>query len=313
MEIAIGIDIGGTNTVFGLVARDGQCLYRSKFKTQQHPNLNEYLATLNDKVKEAVSSLNESVDIIGVGVGAPNGNFYEGTIDNAPNLPWKGVIRFSNHLESYLNLPVKLTNDANAAALGEMTFGGAKGMKNFIEITLGTGLGSGIVSDGKLLYGHDGLAGEIGHTIVDPEGRQCSCGRLGCLETYVSATGIKRTVLQMLAESKAASPLRDYGHNNLTAKLITKAAQGGDQIALDAFELAGKYLGLKLADAVAHTSPEAFFLFGGLAKAGKYILDPTKKYFDHFLLPVYHNKIKILPSELQNESAGILGASALVW
>ena len=241
MEIALGIDIGGTNTVYGLVDRNGKCLYKSKFKTGSYPELNSYIQALNENVKKAVSTLHDSVKLAGAGVGVPNGNFYKGTVEYAPNLPWNGVLEFSGNLQEALKMPVTLTNDANAAAIGEMMFGGAQGMSDFIEITLGTGLGSGIVCNGKLLYGHDGFAGELGHTIVDPEGRQCNCGRKGCLETYVSATGIKRTVLQMLADSRAESDLRDVSHHDFSAKLITEAARKGDQIAIEAFEFSGKH------------------------------------------------------------------------
>jgi glucokinase len=260
-----------------------------------------------------INILDRTIAVKGIGIGAPNGNYYTGSIEFAPNLAWKGVIPLAEMLDKRMKLPVVLTNDANAAAIGEMLYGAAKGMTNFIVITLGTGLGSGIVVNGELLYGHDGFAGELGHTIVDPEGRTCGCGRKGCLETYASATGIVRTVIEMLDKVDKPSILRKANTNKLQSKDVFLAAQQGDQLALDAFEYTGKILGLKLADAIAFSSPEAIILFGGLAKAGDYIFTPTKKYMEHFLLAIYKNKVKLLPSLLKKENSAVLGAAALVW
>ncbi|HSP88182.1 MAG TPA: ROK family protein, partial [Ignavibacteriaceae bacterium] len=233
-------------------------------------------------------------------------------IENPPNLKW-GVVNVVEIVNQYFDLPVAITNDANASAIGEMLFGAAKGMKNFIVITLGTGLGSGIVVDGKLVYGADGFAGEIGHTVFDPNGRLCGCGRKGCLETYSSSTGIRRTVMELLSNSNLDSVLRDISFDDLDSKMIYSAALAGDKIALEAFDYTAKVLGLKLADAVAHTSPEAIILFGGLALAGDLILIPTKKYMEENLFHVFKNKVKILPSGLQNCNAAVLGAGALIW
>ena len=247
-------------------------------------------------------------------VGAPNGNYYTGTIEFAPNLVWKGVLNIVEKIKRYFpTVPVIITNDANAAAVGEMVYGGAKGMKDFLVVTLGTGLGSGFVANGKLIYGHDGFAGELGHVVVNKTGRICGCGRKGCLETYASATGIKRTVFKLLADHIEDSEFRRITYDDLTAEMITKAALNGDPIAIEAYEYTGKLLGEALADAVALTSPEAIFLFGGLAKAGKYIFEPTKKYMEQNLLAIFRNKVKLLPSGIDGKNAAVLGASALVW
>ncbi|HEX9739230.1 MAG TPA: ROK family protein, partial [Ignavibacteriaceae bacterium] len=248
----------------------------------------------------------------GIGIGAPNGNYYKGTVENPPNLKW-GIVNIIELVNRFFDVPVAVTNDANASALGEMLFGAAKGMKNFIVITLGTGLGSGIVVDGQLVYGADGFAGEIGHTIYDPNGRMCGCGRKGCLETYASSTGIKRTVMELLASSNEDSVLRSISYNDLDSKMIYSSALAGDKIALQAFDYTGKVLGIKLADAVAHTSPEAIILFGGLALAGDLIIKPTSKYMEEYLFHVFKNKVKIIPSTLVDSNSAVLGASALIW
>lgn len=251
---------------------------------------------------------------MGVGIGAPNGNYYRGTIENAPNLPWKGPISVVEKMKRFFpTLPVILTNDANAAAVGEMIYGGAKGMKDFLVVTLGTGLGSGFVANGQLIYGYTGFAGELGHVTVSHTGRVCGCGRKGCLETYVSATGIKRTIFKLMADSMEESEFRHITFNDLTAEMITKAALNGDPLAIEAYEYTGMLLGHALADAVTITSPEAIFLFGGLAKAGKYIFEPTKKYMEMHMMPVFRNKVKLLPSGIDGKNAAVLGASALVW
>lgn len=312
-EVAVGIDIGGTNTAFGIVDHNGNCLKKNSIATNVHKTPETFLDELYKKVDDTIKSLDD-IELKGIGIGAPNGNYYNGTIEHAPNLHWNGIIEMVNMSQKYYDLPIILTNDANAAAMGEMIYGGAKNMQNFIEITLGTGLGSGIVINGELVYGHDGFAGEIGHTLVQPlEGRQCGCGRRGCLETYVSATGIKRTVYELLANLTEESELRGICFNDLNSKMIADAANRGDKIALEAFEFTGKILGIKLADSTAFSSPEAIFLFGGLANAGDLIFKPTKKYMEHYMLNIFKNKVKLLPSGLEGGNAAILGASALVW
>lgn len=310
-NVVLGIDIGGTFTKFGLVDLDGVIYNEGSMPTDNHANVSDFISELKLNV---YSSFDENkFTIKGIGIGAPNGNYYTGRIESAPNLRWKGVINLVGLFEEEFHLPVKVTNDANAAALGEMLYGDARDMKNFIMVTLGTGLGGGIVVNGKLVYGHDGFAGELGHTIVDPDGRKCACGRKGCLETYVSAPGIKRTVFKFLARETATSELKKYSFEELDSKIISDAANRGDAIALKAFDYTGKILGLKLADAVAHTSPEAIFLFGGLAKAGKLIFEPTKKYLDKYLLGIYSGKIKLLASKLQDKNIAVLGSAALMW
>lgn len=314
-EAAVGIDIGGTNTEIGVVDREGKILIQASIPTQENnETVEHYVDTLTKKIEHTVAQLNSSVEIQGIGFGAPNGNYYNGTIEHAPNLRWKGIIKIVDMFSRNFDYKtIILTNDANAAAIGEMIYGAAKGMTNFILITLGTGLGSGIVVNGEIVYGHDGFAGEIGHTIAIPAGRECGCGRQGCLETYASATGIKRTVFELLAHSTAPSKLREVCFKDLTAKMISEAARNGDVIALDAFNKTGRILGESLADSVAHTSPEAIFLFGGLAQAGNLIFDPTRKYYENKVLNIYKNKVKISPSGLRAADAAILGSSALVW
>lgn len=313
-QVAIGIDIGGTNTVIGVVDKMGTVLAQISIPTETHPDYTIFLDALTAAVEKLLASLAGKVEVLGVGLGAPNGNYYNGTIEFAPNLDFKGVVPVVDYLKKKFDFPhIILTNDANAAAMGEMIYGGAKGMKDFIMITLGTGVGSGIVVNGEMVYGHDGFAGEIGHTIFDPNGRDCGCGRKGCLETYTSAPGIKRTVFELLSTMIEPSELRDIGFNELSAKRIDQAARGGDAIALEAFEYTGEVLGLKLADAIAHTSPEAIFLFGGLANAGELIFEPTKRYMEESILNIYKDKVKILPSKLPASDAAVLGSSALVW
>ncbi|HJX72046.1 MAG TPA: ROK family protein [Bacteroidales bacterium] len=313
-EVVIGIDIGGTFTKYGIVEPNGNCIEEDFISTDVYKEFEAYLENLHSVIENTILSIDDDIRVMGVGIGAPNGNYYRGTIEHPPNLNWKGIIPVVDRLKSfYKDIPIVLTNDANAAAIGEMNYGGAKGMKDFIVITLGTGLGSGIVVNGNVVYGHDGFAGELGHVSVKLRGRECGCGKRGCLETYVSATGMKRTAFQLLAERNIDSELRNISYTDLTSKMIHEAARKGDQIALETFEYTGKILGLKLADAVGHTSPEAIFLLGGLAKAKELIINPTKKYMEENLLPIYRNKVKILPSSLQDLNAGILGASALAW
>ncbi len=313
-QVAIGVDIGGTNTVLGLVDQSGEVIERHSIPTKTQADYKIYMNQLADAINELINKANIQTEVMGIGVGAPNGNYYNGTIEFAPNLNFKGVVPVVDFLRDKFDYKViVLTNDANAAAIGEMIYGGAKGMKDFIMITLGTGVGSGIVVNGEMVYGHDGFAGEIGHTIVDPNGRDCGCGRKGCLETYTSARGIKRTVFELLATMNEPSILRGVSFNDLQAKMIDEAARNGDLIAKEAFDYTGEILGLNLANAVAHTSPEAIFLFGGLAQAGELIFDPVKHYLEEHLLNIYKNKVKVLPSELPPGDAAVLGASALVW
>lgn len=313
IEVTIGIDIGGTNTVLGFVSRDGKCLAEDSMPTLSQEPAKKYFVRLHEKIEEAKRSLSDNIVVKGMGIGAPNANYYRGTVETPPNLKWEGVTHVVDTLHQYYDFPIAITNDANAAAIGELVFGSGKGLKHFVVITLGTGLGSGIIVDGKLLYGADGFAGEIGHTIVDPAGRMCGCGRKGCLETYVSANGIRRTVAEMICNSTAPSELRKVSFEDCTSKLIYEAALRGDKIALEAFAFTGEILGLKLADTVAHLNPEAIILFGGLASAGELIFRPTASSLEHHLLGIFKNKVKILPSGLPEGDSAVIGASALIW
>jgi len=307
-EVAIGIDIGGTNTVLGMVSRNGKILEKTSMPT----NADKPAAELFERIYNEIKILNlEKYKLKGIGVGAPNANYYSGCIETPPNLSWENV-NVIDLLSKYFDIPIALTNDANAAALGEMLFGVAKGMKNFIEITLGTGLGSGIVVNGKLVYGHDGFAGELGHVIVKENGRKCGCGRKGCLETYASATGIVTTVFELLKNSND-SVLKNYSSEKLNSKIIFEAAKNNDKIALEAFDFTAKILGKAIANAVAITSPEAIILFGGLAKAGNLLFPFVKKYMEENILNIFKNKVKILPSGLEESDAAILGSAALIW
>jgi len=312
-KLAVGIDIGGTTVSYGVVSENGDIKLRESFPTKNYQDISEFIVYLSERINHATAGLDSKHALTGVGIGAPNGNYYKGTIEHAPNLSWKGIVPITNLLSQKINLPVFLTNDANAAAVGEMRYGGAKNMKNFITITLGTGLGSGFVANGQLILGHDGFAGEFGHTTVFHDGRECGCGKRGCLETYVSATGLKRTVVKLLSKAKIDSILRDYSYNEITSEQIYKAAMNGDQLAMDAFEFTGRILGMKLADAITILSPQAIFLAGGMANAGKLIFEPTKRYMEEFNFPIYKNKVKLLSSSLPENDAAILGAAALVW
>jgi len=312
-EITVGIDIGGTNTKFGVVDREGNVLIQDSVPTQQFDEFNDYLNRVSEELHKALNTLGGNYKLLGIGVGAANGNYYKGTIEHATNLKWKGIIPLAELLTNEFDVPSLVTNDANAAAVGEMVYGSAKGLKDFIVITLGTGLGSGIVSNGHLVNGKHGIAGEIGHTTVNYAGRYCNCGKRGCLETYVSATGIKRTVYKLLADHLEPSELRGISFDNLSTKMITEAAMRGDVVAREAFEYTGRILGIKLAETVVHTDPEAIFLFGGLSLAGDLIFKPTIKHMEANLMPVFRGKVKVLPSGLQNQAAPILGASSLVW
>ncbi len=311
-EFVIGIDIGGTNTKVGIVDREAKIHLHLDLPTEAEKQAAYLFERIFKRLDQEKQRLGEDFKIIGVGIGAPNGNYYTGSIENPPNLGW-GSVNLVELVKEHLDVPVAVTNDANAAALGEMLFGVARGMKNFIEVTLGTGLGSGIVVNGHLVYGHDGFAGEMGHVIVERNGRLCGCGRRGCLETYVSAPGLRRTVFEKLAENNKPSVLRDIPFNDLTSKMVYDAAMDGDRVAIESFEFTGKILGQTLADAVAYFSPEAIVLFGGLAAAGDFIFIPTKKHFENSLLPIFRNKVKIIPSGLPEGDAAILGAAALIW
>lgn len=308
-QLVAGIDIGGTNTTFGLVDAFGKIVFKETVSTEHFPIPEELVAVVCDHIKKAFQPFESQYELKGVGIGAPNGNFFKGTIEFAPNLKWKGVVPLAKLFSERLNCKTLLTNDANAAAIGEMIFGGAKGMKDFIFITLGTGLGSGIVANGEMIYGHDSFAGEVGHVIMFPDGRQCGCGRKGCLETYCSATGIKRTYSDLLI---GRHEMVNVGAS-ADAKYIYNKAATGDKIALEAFNYTGDILGLALANSVAYTSPEAIFLFGGLALSGDFIFKPTIESFERNLLPIYKNKIKVLPSKLPENDAALLGAASLIW
>jgi glucokinase len=313
-QLAIGIDIGGTGTKFGIVDRDGNVLFTGEISTKKHADVNSFIDELYTAVSEIIEKSGGIGQMKGIGVGAPNGNYYTGTVEYAPNLPWKGIIPLAKLIENKFNLPVTLTNDANAAAIGEMMYGAAKGMKEFIMITLGTGVGSGIVANGKLIYGHDGFAGELGHTIVIPDGRMHpGTGKKGSLESYASATGVRYTTLELLEKTDTPSTLRNIPKEQIDSKKVYEAAIAGDELAKQVYEFTGKILGLALANAVMFSSPEAIVLFGGLTKAGDLILKPTREHMEANLIQVFQNKVKLLISHLRESDAAILGASALVW
>ena len=308
------IDIGGTNTIIGIVDRDGKILAKDSVRTADYPDPGDLVKEVAVKIRrmseENLSAL--ELQLMGIGIGCPNGNYFSGTIEFAPNLKWKGIIPLAGYFSEALNVKAVLTNDANAAAYGEMYFGGAKWMKDFIFITLGTGLGSGIVANGKMIYGHDGFAGELGHVIVMQHGRQCGCGRRGCLEQYCSATGIVKTYFEIIRSSDPDAFDR-IDSNSVDAKYIYEKAMAGDENAFYAFNYTGEMLGLALANSVAYTSPQAIFLFGGLAQAGELLFNPTILSFEKNLLNIYRDKIKILPSSLPENDAPLLGAASLIW
>lgn len=310
----VGIDMGGTNTVFGIVDARGHVIARSSIRTQQYADIKDYIDALHEemmKIIEAVGGINL---IRGIGVGAPNANYYSGNIEHAANLPWKGIVPFTQMLTEKFGVPASITNDANAAAMGEMTYGAARGMKNFIMITLGTGVGSGIVIDGKIVYGHDGFAGELGHTtVVRQNGRLCGCGKHGCLEAYASANGVARTAREILETTDRDSLLRKLDIDTITSKDVYDAAVEGDAVAKDIFEFTGRMLGEKFADFIAFSSPEAIVMFGGLTKAGSFIMDPVRKYMDLNVMPQWSGKVKLMFSDLKESDAAVLGASALAW
>lgn len=312
--LAIGIDIGGTGTKFGIVDRNGNVLFSGEMSTKKHKEIEPFIEELYECLQPLIEKVGGIGSMRGIGMGAPNGNYYSGTIEYAPNLPWNGIIPLVKLVSDKFKLPVTLTNDANAAAIGEMMYGVAKGMNDFIMITLGTGVGSGIVANGQLIYGHDGFAGELGHTIVIPDGRMHEgTGKRGSLESYASATGMRLTTLEVLENSNEDSLLRQVDKDKLDSKAVYEAAIKGDKLALEIFEFTGKILGLALANAVMFSSPEAIILFGGLTKSGDLILKPTRKHMEENLIQVFQNKVKILVSHLKESDAAILGASALVW
>ena len=312
-DLVLGIDIGGTKTAFGFVDINGKLISITTMPTQSHQPAKTFVSRLHQRIEKVRVDLPSSHRLCGIGVGAPNAHHYRGTIEKAVNLNWGETIDFVGLIRKHYDLPVSITNDASAAALGEMLFGNARGMKHFIVITLGTGLGSGIVADGHLIHGASGFAGELGHIVVDPAGRQCGCGKRGCLETYVSATGLIRTTAELLAKLLDPSPLRAMSYQKITAKHIFDLAAKGDLIALAAFDQTARILGMKLADAVAHTSPEAIFLTGGLAAAGDILLKPTSRYMNNFLFGAYQGTVKLMPSGIEAGKSAILGAAALIW
>ena len=311
----MGVDIGGTNTVFGIVDARGQVVASGSIKTQKHTDFDSYVSELHDEMERLIKANDAEDQIQGIGIGAPNANYYTGEIQNPPNLPWGDVIPLAEKVsKAFGGIPVAITNDANAAALGEMTYGVARGLKDFIMITLGTGVGSGIVINGQLVYGHDGFAGELGHLVVKKNnGRVCGCGRTGCLEAYCSATGVARTAREFLELRSEPSALRDISIEDITSKDVYDAAIKGDKLAKEIFEYTAKILGDALADMVAFSSPQAIILFGGLAKSGDLLLKPLKEEFEKALFPIFKGKCKILLSELKEADAAVLGASALGW
>lgn len=311
----IGLDLGGTNSVFGIVDRRGTIVATTSVKTQEQNDVEVYVDNCCTALKKIIEEVGGIEKIQAMGIGAPDANYYTGIIDNPANLPWKGEIPLAKMFSDRLGIPVALTNDANAAAIGEMAYGAAKGMKNFIMITLGTGVGSGIVVNGQVVYGSDGFAGELGHVIVDKssEARSCGCGRKGCLETYCSATGVARTAMMIVSSSERPTLLRNIPLDEITSKDVAIAAGQGDEVAKEIFEYTGKILGEACADFAAFSSPEAFIFFGGLTKAGDLLMDPIKKAYDENVLFLYKNKAQMIVSELDDAGAAVLGASALGW
>ncbi len=310
----IGIDMGGTNTVFGVVDARGHVIARSSIKTQQYADINDYVGALHAELIKLIDSVG-GIDLIrGIGAGVPNGNYYTGCIEDAVNLPWHGIVPFAQLLTDKFGVPARITNDANAAAMGEMTYGAARGMKNFIMITLGTGVGSGIVVDGKVVYGHDGFAGELGHTkAVRHNGRLCGCGAHGCLEAYASATGVALTAKEIISTTDKPTLLRDLDVDNITSKDVFDAAEKGDEVAKEIFNFTGKLLGEKFADFIAFSAPEAIIMFGGLTKSGDYIMKPVREAMEANVLRFWKGKVKLLFSDLKEADAAVLGASALAW
>lgn len=314
MEVVVGIDIGGTKTKIGLVDKKGECLQQLFFRTREFPVLDNYLDKIRDSVNELKEKSTVPVNLIGCGIGAPNASSRNGTIENAANLVWKGRLPIVEKMQERIEVPTRIMNDASAAALGEMLFGNAKGMKDFIIVTLGTGFGAGIVANGQLIDGYDGFAGELGHVdMTIGDGRLTGLGVKGGLEAYVSATGLKRTILFMMSKYMNDSRFRGVAYNDLHGEDITQAAEEGDFIALKAFDYTANIMALALANFTAFSQPEAFFLMGGLVNSGKWILDPLKTYFEEYLLEVYKGKVKLLQSGMPGKTAAICGAAALIW
>ena len=309
-----GVDIGGTGTKFGIVDNVGNVLFASEISTKKHEQVHTFIDELHQELSILIEKVGGVGRIKGIGVGAPNGNVYTGNIEYAPNLPWKGIIPLARMLQDKFKIPVRLTNDANAAAVGEMMYGAAQGMKDFIMITLGTGVGSGIVANGQLVYGHDGFAGELGHTTIIPDGRlHPGTGKKGSLESYASATGVAQSAIEILETTDRPSLLRDIPKSALNSKAVFEAATKGDEVAIEVFAFTGKVLGMALANFVMFSSPEAIILFGGLTKAGDLILKPTREHLEANVIEIFQNKVKILVSHLKESDAAILGASALMW
>lgn len=313
-SLVIGLDLGGTNSEFGVVDSKGEIITTTSIKTQAYPSVDQYVMESVKAVKQIAEQVGGMEKIRAMGIGAPCGNYYKGTIEHAANLVWaKGIVPLANMFVNELGIPVVVTNDAKAAAMGEMKYGVAVGMKNFVELTLGTGVGSGIVANGQLIYGFDGFAGELGHMIVEPDGRPCGCGRKGCLETYCSATGVVRTAIAMLEESSEATSLRDIATDKLTSYEVYKAAMAGDAMAQEVFKQTGRRIGIACANIATFLSPEAFIFFGGLAQAGELLLRPIEKAYNENVLSLYKGKARFLMSGLDGAKAAILGASAIAW
>ncbi len=313
VEVVLGVDIGGTTTVLGYVDRGGHILVDTSTPTHAHQPAAVFFERLHVSAEALVRRTGEEYQLLGIGISAPHANYFKGTIESPPNLSWEFVDVGEEMKKYYCNVPVALTNGANAAALGEMLFGAAEGMRDFIVVALGACLGGGIVANGELVYGANSFAGEIGHTIVDPNGRECGCGRKGCLETYVSASGFCRTVQELICKRSEPSQLRRIDYEHLTFRKIFEAAQQGDRLALEAFDMSGQILGMKLADSVAHTGPEAIILVGGIAEAGDLIFKPMKRSLEVHLLGVFKDKVRLLPSGMVRGKTGVLGASAVIW
>ena len=311
-DVVAGIDIGGTNTVFGLVDKKGNVITVGSLRTTDYPEIRNFVSALVNSINNLTGE-NPDLKLVGIGIGAPNANYHKGTIELAPNLAWKGIVPLTKYIKEKTDTLVVLTNDANAAAMGEMIFGGAKNMKDFIVLTLGTGLGSGIVINGEVVYGHTGFAGELGHSIIVRGGRDCGCGRQGCCETYASASGLVRTVLQMLSEMREDSSLRDIPPSELTAKKVAEAATNNDPIALEAMDYTAEMLAFSIINAIVFSSPEAVFLFGGLAQAGEILFTPVRQYVEQNVMAQFKGTVKILPSKIPASNAAILGAAALAW
>ena len=310
----LGLDMGGTNSVLGVVDARGHVLGRTSIKTQAYRDINDYVNALYEEAEKIIEPLGGMEMVRGIGAGVPNGNFYTGYIQEAMNLPWQ-TVPFAQLVSERFGLPCRITNDANAAAMGEMTYGAAKGMKNFIMITLGTGVGSGIVIDGNVVYGHDGFAGELGHTtaVRGENARPCNCGKIGCLEAYASATGVARTAKEILTSTTKDTLLRQLDVDNITSKDVYDAAEQGDEVAKEIFDFTGTILGQQLADFIAFSAPEAIVLFGGLTKSGDWIKRPIEEAMNKNVLPLWKNKVKVLFSDLKEADAAVLGASALAW